>query len=129
MLQNLRGIKLMRDLTRGGMATNAKEIAVAAGVDMWLEERAIPVGDATRGAAEMLGLDPLYLANEGKFMTVIAPAEAEEAVALMRAHPLGRDACVIGEVRAGKGNVYLKTALGGTKFLDMLAGAPLPRIC
>lgn len=129
LLKNLPGIKLMRDLTRGGLATNAREIAAAAGVDMWLEERAIPVGGATRGAAEMLGLDPLYLANEGKFITVIAPDEAEEAVALMRAHPLGRDACVIGEVRAGKGNVYLKTALGGTKFLDMLAGAPLPRIC
>ncbi|SHI94893.1 hydrogenase expression/formation protein HypE [Desulfofundulus thermosubterraneus] len=129
LLRALRGIKIMRDLTRGGMATAAKEIAAAAGVDIWLEEQAIPVGAATRGAAEMLGLDPLYLANEGKFMTVITPEEAEDAVALMRAHPLGRDACIIGEVRAGRGNVYLKTALGGTKFLDMLAGAPLPRIC
>lgn len=129
LLHALRGIKLMRDLTRGGMATAAKEIATAAGVDVWLDEQAIPIGAATRGAAEMLGLDPLYLANEGKFMTVIAPEEADRAVALMRAHPLGRDACIIGEVRAGKGNVYLKTALGGTKFLDMLAGAPLPRIC
>ena len=129
LLRALRGIKLMRDLTRGGMATAAKEIATAAGVDVWLDEQAIPIGAATRGAAEMLGLDPLYLANEGKFLTVIAPEEADRAVALMRAHPLGRDACIIGEVRAGKGNVYLKTALGGTKFLDMLAGAPLPRIC
>lgn len=129
LLGELRGIRLMRDLTRGGLATAAKEIAAAAGADLWLDERAIPVGAATRGAAEMLGLDPLYLANEGKFVTIIAPEEAEEAVALMRAHPLGRDACIIGEVRAGKGNVYLKTALGGTKFLDLLAGAPLPRIC
>ncbi|MEW5762537.1 MAG: hydrogenase expression/formation protein HypE [Bacillota bacterium] len=129
LLREFSGVRMMRDLTRGGLATAAKEIAAAAGVDLWLEERAIPVGDATRGAAEMLGLDPLYLANEGKFLTVIAPEEAEEAVALMRAHPLGQNACVIGEVRAGKGNVYLKTALGGTKFLDMLAGAPLPRIC
>jgi len=129
LLHALRGIKMMRDLTRGGLATAAKEIATAAGVDIWLEEQAIPVGAATRGAAEMLGLDPLYLANEGKFMTVITPEEAEEAVALMRAHPLGRDASIIGQVRAGQGNVYLKTALGGKKFLDMLAGAPLPRIC
>jgi hydrogenase expression/formation protein HypE len=123
------GVRLMRDLTRGGLATAAKEIAVTAGVDIWLSESAIPVGPVVRGAAEMLGVDPLYLANEGKFLTVIAPEKADQALALLRDHELGREARIIGEVRSGGGNVYLKTALGGTKYLDLLAGAPLPRIC
>lgn len=125
----VQGIKLMRDLTRGGLATAAKEIAMAAGCDIWIEESAVPVQPEVRGAAELLGLDPLYLANEGKFMAVVSPGAAEAALEVMHSHPLGRDAAVIGEVGAGKGNVYLKTAFGGRKFLDMLAGAPLPRIC
>ncbi|MEW6446738.1 MAG: hydrogenase expression/formation protein HypE [Bacillota bacterium] len=123
------GVKLMRDLTRGGLATAAKEIAMAAGCDISIEEAAVPVRSEVRGAAELLGLDPLYLANEGKFMAVVSPAVVEAALQVMRSHPLGKSAAVVGEVRAGKGNLYLKTAFGGTKSLDMLAGAPLPRIC
>lgn len=129
LLAGLEGVKLMRDLTRGGLATSAKEIAASSAVDLWLGETDIPVGAGVRGAAEMLGVDPLYLANEGKFLAVVAPGEAEQALALMRADELGRDARIIGEVKAGAGNVFLKTALGGTKYLDLLAGAPLPRIC
>ncbi len=124
-----RGVRLMRDLTRGGLATSAKEIAVSAGMDIWLSESEIPIGLAVQGAAEMLGVDPLYLANEGKFLAVVAPTEVEKALTLLRADELGREARIIGEVKAGGGNVFLKTALGGTKYLDLLAGAPLPRIC
>jgi len=119
----------MRDLTRGGLATAVKEIALAAGVDIWLEEDALPVTPAVQGAVQLLGLDPLYLANEGKFLAVVAPREAEAALAVLRRHPLGRQAAVVGEVKPGKGGVYLRTPLGGTKILDLLAGAPLPRIC
>ncbi|MEW6181890.1 MAG: hydrogenase expression/formation protein HypE [Bacillota bacterium] len=123
------GVRLMRDLTRGGLATAVKEIAVGAGCDIYISEAAVPVLPAVKGAAEMLGLDPLYLANEGKFVALVAADAAEEALAVLKDHPLGKDARVIGEVSEGRGNVYLKTAYTGTKFLDMLAGAPLPRIC
>ncbi|MBE0465772.1 MAG: hydrogenase expression/formation protein HypE [Candidatus Desulforudis sp.] len=129
LLAELDGVKLMRDLTRGGLATSAKEIAVSSRVDIWLNEAEIPVGSSIRGAAEMLGVDPLYMANEGKFLAVVAPEEAEEALSLMRSDELGREARIIGEVKSGRGDVFLKTALGGTKYLDLLAGAPLPRIC
>jgi len=129
LLREVQDVKLMRDLTRGGLATAAKEIALATGRDIYVEEAAVLVRPEVRGAAELLGLDPLYLANEGKFLAVVAPEAAEKALAVLQAHPLGKDAAIIGEVQAGRGNVYLKTAFGGTKFLDMLAGAPLPRIC
>ncbi|WP_338823838.1 Carbamoyl dehydratase HypE [Moorella humiferrea] len=129
LLKEIRGIKIMRDLTRGGLATTAKEIASACCLDIWLDENCIPVDAGVKGAAEMLGLDPLYLANEGKFMVIVSPEEAEKAAAVMQGHELGRDARIIGEVKPGKGNVYLSTSLGGTKFLDLLAGRPLPRIC
>lgn len=123
------GLRLMRDLTRGGLATAVKEIAVSAGRDIRLEEEAVPVSRHVRGAAEMLGLDPLYLANEGKLMAVVAADRVDEALELMRGHEFGRRAAVIGEVQEGTGQVFLRTALGGTKHLDLLAGAPLPRIC
>lgn len=125
----VRGVKLMRDLTRGGLATCAKEIALASGKDFYLEEEAVPVEKEVRGAAEMLGLDPLYLANEGKFLAVVSPEEAANAVEILKEDPLGKEARIIGEVKEGRGNVYLHTALGGSKFLDLLVGAPLPRIC
>ncbi|OAT85576.1 hydrogenase expression/formation protein HypE [Desulfotomaculum copahuensis] len=123
------GVKIMRDLTRGGLATAVKEIALAAGVDFRLEEEALPVRDVVRGAAEMLGLDPLYLANEGKFLAVVDAKEAQTALDVLREHPLGRRTCAIGRVEAGRGNVYLQTVMGGTRLLDLLAGEPLPRIC
>jgi len=129
LLDNCPGIKFMRDPTRGGVATTAKEIAAAAKVDIYLEETALPVRDAVTGACELLGLDPLYLANEGKFLAIVDPAAADAVLARLRAHPLGRDAAVIGEVKAGPGNCYLRTVYGGTRYLDLLAGEMLPRIC
>lgn len=128
-LRKFPGIKLMRDLTRGGLATNAKEIAMSAGVDFWLDETALPVDDSVKGLTDLLGLDPLYLANEGKFLVVVAPEEAPELLRFLREDLAAADACQIGDIKDGKGNVYLKTALGGARPLNMLAGAPLPRIC
>ncbi|MGI6604726.1 MAG: hydrogenase expression/formation protein HypE [bacterium] len=129
LLTSCHGIRFMRDLTRGGLATAVKEVALAASVDIWLVEEALPVARAVRAGADVLGLDPLYLANEGKFLAIVAREEAEHALTVLKEHRLGRAAAVIGEVREGRGNAYLKTALGGTKFLDLMAGAPLPRIC
>lgn len=129
MLQNFKGIKFMRDLTRGGLVTNAKEIAMAAGADFWLEETALPVDEQVKGITELLGLDPLYLANEGKFLVVVAENEASALLSFLKENLAAPEAALIGEVRAGKGNVYLNTALGGVRQLNMMAGAPLPRIC
>jgi len=123
------GVKMMRDLTRGGLATAVKEIALGAGVDIWLEEPSIPVDDQVRGALEILGLDPLYMANEGKFVIFAAPEDAPEVMRILASDPLGEKAAIIGQVAPGKGSVLLKTMLGGTKILDLLAGDPLPRIC
>lgn len=127
--EKLGGVKLMRDLTRGGLATSTKEIADSAGCDIWLNETDVPYDQVAKGASEMLGVDLLYMANEGKFLAIVAPEDAEEALSLMRDHQYGQNARIIGEVREGKGDCFLKTALGGTKYLDMLAGTPLPRIC
>ncbi|WP_347488473.1 hydrogenase expression/formation protein HypE [Desulfoscipio sp. XC116] len=129
LLDGCPGVKLMRDLTRGGLASAAKEVAESCGMDVHIEEASVPVDREVRGAAEMLGLDPLYLANEGKFLAIVTAGESDRALELLQASPYGKGAVIIGEVRAGKGNVYLQTVLGGTKFLDLLAGAPLPRIC
>lgn len=122
-------IKFMRDPTRGGLATTAKEIALSSGYDLWLEEAAIPLRDEVRGATEFLGLDPLYLANEGKVLTIVGPDQAEEIIQWMQGLPDGKDAAIIGEVRTGQGRVLLQTPLGGTRLVDMLTGSPLPRIC
>ena len=129
MIDKFSGIKLMRDLTRGGMATNAKEIAMSARVDFWLEEAKLPVDDQVKGVTELLGLDPLYLANEGKFLTVAAPGEADELLKFMQQDLGAANARIVGEIRQGAGNVYMKTTMGGARPLNMLAGAPLPRIC
>jgi hydrogenase expression/formation protein HypE len=128
-LEEVPGVKMMRDLTRGGLATAVKEIALGAGADIWLEEPAIPVDDQVRGGLEILGLDPLYMANEGKFVVFAAPEDVPGVMRIMKSHPLGGGAAVIGRVAAGRGNLLLKTMLGGTKLLDLMAGDPLPRIC
>jgi len=128
-LKRFKGIKFMRDLTRGGLATNAKEIALASGMDFWLDEEALPVEENVKGVTELLGLDPLYLANEGKFLAVVAAGEADELLKFLKEEMSSGEACLIGEIQAGGGNVYLRTALGGTRKLNMMAGAPLPRIC
>lgn len=129
LLKNFKTIKLMRDPTRGGLATTIKELAHGCNSNIVLFEKEIPVSPGVAGAAEMLGLDPLYLANEGKVVIIASPLEGDEIVACMRSHHLGRKAGIIGEVREGRGDVYLKTALGGTRFIDMLSGQQLPRIC
>jgi len=124
------GIKAMRDPTRGGLATVMNEFAISSNTAISLIENAIPVRDAVRGACELLGFDPLYLANEGKLVAVVAPEDVQAVLAAMRAHPLGVDAVVIGTViDKPKGRVLLETSVGNTRILDMLSGEQLPRIC
>ena len=129
LLKKFTGIKFMRDLTRGGLATNAKEIALQSRIDIWLDEESIPVDETVKGATEMLGLDPLYLANEGKFLAVVSENETNAIIEYLRDTLQSRNPRIIGHVSEGKGEVFLKTGLGGTRRLNMLTGAPLPRIC
>jgi len=120
----------LRDPTRGGLATVLNEVAGQAGVGIEIEERAIPVRDAVRAACELLGLDPLYVANEGKLVAFVAPAVAAAVLARMRADEYGREAAVIGQVTAEHpGRVVLRTPLGARRIVDMLTGEQLPRIC
>lgn len=120
----------LKDPTRGGVATSLNEIAITSEASVALDEQAIPVHAGVRGACEILGLDPLTIANEGKLLAVVAADKAGAALEAMRAHPLGREAAIIGEIRADPpGMVFLRTDIGGTRVLDMLVGDPLPRIC
>lgn len=122
--------RVLRDPTRGGLATTLNEIARQSGVGMMLEERAIPIDPQVAAACELLGLDPLYLANEGKLIVVCAETDAEAALAALRAHPLGRDAARIGTVVEDSHHfVQLRTGFGGSRMVDWLSGEPLPRIC
>jgi hydrogenase expression/formation protein HypE len=124
------GVHCLKDPTRGGIATTLNEIALSSEVAIALDERSIPVHPDVRGACEILGLDPLTIANEGKLIAVVAPEVADAALEALRAHPLGRDAANIGEIRAEPpAMVFLRTDIGGTRVLDMLVGDPLPRIC
>jgi hydrogenase expression/formation protein HypE len=123
-------IHCLRDPTRGGAATTLNEIAKRAGVGMLLREQSIPVRESVKGACEVLGLDPLYVANEGKLLAIVKPEMAEAVLAQMRAHPLGKDAAIIGQVVADHpGMVLMKTEIGGTRVLDVMFGEQLPRIC
>ena len=120
----------LRDSTRGGVGTVCNELARDSNLTIVLEESSLPVRPAVAAACELLGIDPLYVANEGKFVAVVAHEEAEAALAAMRAHPRGADAVRIGEVQSEPpGIVVLLTTLGGTRIVDMLVGDPLPRIC
>jgi hydrogenase expression/formation protein HypE len=120
----------LRDPTRGGVASALNEIAASAGVGVHIDEAALPVLEEVRGACEILGLDPLYVANEGKLVAFVDPARADQALARMRAHRLGRDAAIIGTaVTAHPGRVLLRSRIGGTRVVDMLTGEQLPRIC
>ncbi|GGU50255.1 hydrogenase expression/formation protein HypE [Lentzea flava] len=124
------GVRIMRDATRGGVATVLNEIARAANVAVVVDEDAVPVRQEVRGAAELLGIDPLYVACEGRFVAVVDAAEADRAIDVLRDHPLGAHAAVIGRVAADPaGLVLLKTGFGGTRICDVLVGDPLPRIC
>lgn len=123
-------IHCLRDLTRGGLASALNEIAEVARVRINLEERAIPLREDVRGACEILGFDPLYVANEGRFIAIVAAADAERALVLMRAHQLGVDAALIGHVTAhDTGWVTMKSRIGVNRVVDMLSGEQLPRIC
>jgi hydrogenase expression/formation protein HypE len=124
------GTRWMRDATRGGVATVCNELARDANVTVVLEEAAIPVRPPVAAACELLGIDPLSVANEGKLVAIVPPAEADAALAAMRAHPYGGEAVRIGVIGADPpGIVVLRTAFGGTRIVDMLVGDPLPRIC
>ena len=124
------GVRGLRDATRGGVATICNEVARAAGVAVVLEEEAVPVRPDVRGACELLGIDPLYVACEGRLVAVVDGDQVEAAMAALRAHPLGEGAAVIGRVRDDPpGLVLLKTSFGGTRIVDLLVGDPLPRIC
>ena len=130
MLEVSRDIHCLRDPTRGGLSTTLNELARQSQVAIWIEEGRIPVKEEVRGACELLGLDPFFLANEGKLIGIVAAEEAEKILAAMRAHPLGKDAALIGEVRKEPaGKVILRTSIGSNRILDMLVGEPLPRIC
>jgi hydrogenase expression/formation protein HypE len=124
------GVRALRDATRGGVATILNEVAAAAGVGVLVNEDAIPVSPVVRGASELLGIDPMYVACEGRMVAVVDGGEADRALAALRSHPLGADAAIIGEITADPpGIVLLKTAFGGTRIVDLLVGDPLPRIC
>jgi hydrogenase expression/formation protein HypE len=130
MLGASKEIRCMRDPTRGGVASSLNEIAAQSGVKIQIEETNIPVRDEVKGACELLGLDPLYVANEGKLLAIVAPEAAESIVESMRRHPLGRSATIIGTVGEKRaGLVTMRTLFGSTRIVDMLAGDQLPRIC
>ena len=122
--------RFMRDATRGGVATVLNEIAQAARCGIELSETAVPLRETVKGFCEVLGLDPLYLANEGRLVAVVPPDQAARALAAMRGHPLGVGACRIGQiVERRPGQVVMHTVLGGERIVDMLVGDQLPRIC
>ncbi len=124
------GLHVLRDPTRGGVATTLKEIARQSGVTLTIDEAAIPIKPQVKGLCGILGLDPLYVANEGKLLAFVAPDRADEALAALRRQPLGSDAAIIGTVeQGGAGRVRLQTTVGGMRIVDMLAGEQLPRIC
>lgn len=124
------GLRWMRDPTRGGVATSLNELARDCGLGVLLEEAAIPIRDAVRGACELLGLDPLHIANEGQFLAVVAPEYADAALLALRETPGGHQAATIGEIAEQPAETVLgTTAYGGTRVIDMLVGDPLPRIC
>jgi hydrogenase expression/formation protein HypE len=123
-------LHVLRDPTRGGLGTTMNEIACQSEVAVLLEESAIPVRQAVRSACELLGFDPLYVANEGKLVAVVAEEDAEAVLTAMRSAPYGGEACRIGEIAAApQGRVLMRTALGTTRVVQMLAGEMLPRIC
>ena len=123
-------IHALRDPTRGGLATTLNEIARQSGVGMMLREEAIPVRQEVEAACEFLGLDPLYVANEGKLICICAPEHADALLAVMRAHPLGAEAAIIGAVHADPHHfVQMETGFGGKRIVDWLTGEQLPRIC
>jgi hydrogenase expression/formation protein HypE len=134
LVQSLLGVgtevRVMRDPTRGGVATVLNELAMEANVGIAVDEDAIPVAPAVQGACEILGIDPMYVANEGKMLAIVSGDAADEALTALRSVPGGENAALIGEVQEQpQGMVLIRTAFGGTRIMDMLIGDPLPRIC
>jgi hydrogenase expression/formation protein HypE len=130
MLKKTKKIHTLRDPTRGGLATTLKEIATDSGYCILIEEDLIPVPPGVRGACELLGLDPLYIANEGILSAIVSSDAAESVLKTMKKHPLGKESRIIGEVqKSPAGMVLLKTVIGGTRIIEMLSGDQLPRIC
>lgn len=124
------GVRALRDPTRGGLATAINELCRSSGTGALLYEADIPVRRPVEAACEILGVDPLYLANEGKLIAIVAPEEADRALAALKAHPLGMEAAIIGEITEDPdGFVQMETPLGGRRMVDWLVGDPLPRIC
>jgi hydrogenase expression/formation protein HypE len=124
------GIRFMRDPTRGGLATTLKEVAVESKRCIRIKEGSVPVAPQVKGACDLLGLDPLYVANEGALIAVVSPEAADPVLGAMRSHPYGSGARIIGEVaEKPEGLVLLETAIGGTRIIEMLQGEQLPRIC
>ncbi len=130
MLETGAAIRCMRDPTLGGVSSALNEIAAQSKVGMAVDEQEIPIHEEVRGACEMLGLDPLYVANEGKLIAIVEEKAADRLLAAMRSHPLGRDARAIGTVTdQHPRTVVMRTAFGTTRIVDMLSGDQLPRIC
>jgi hydrogenase expression/formation protein HypE len=127
---SVEAIHCLRDPTRGGVATTLNEIALTSDVCIQIEEDRIPVREEVHGACEILGLDPLYVANEGKLIAIVAPEVANQIVERMKSNRYGTESCIIGEVKTEpRGIVSMVTGFGGTRIVDMLAGEQLPRIC
>jgi hydrogenase expression/formation protein HypE len=123
-------VHVLRDPTRGGVASALNEIAETCGAGIRIDESSIPIPDDVHGACEILGLDPLYVANEGKALVFVSRDDAEKVLAAMRGHELGKDAAIIGSVVSDHpGTVVMKTKIGGTRVVSMLSGEQLPRIC
>ena len=130
MLAASKDVRVLRDPTRGGLASTLNEIAQRSRVALVVDEESLPLQPEVEGLCEILGLDPLYVANEGKLIAVVPAADAEAVLAAMQAHPLGQHAALIGEVEAEPASVvYLRTCVGGTRIVDVPAGEQLPRIC
>ena len=130
MLEVCPDIHVLRDPTRGGIASSLNEIAESANKGIVIHEDTIPIDEEVRGACEILGLDPLYVANEGKLLAFVSAAESESLLSTMKAHPLGRNSVIIGEVVGDHpGTVLMKSRIGGSRVVDMLSGEQLPRIC
>ena len=123
-------VRFLRDPTRGGIASTLNEIAASSGLSLAIEEQALPLSQSVRGFCDALGLDPLYVANEGKVVVVVAPEEETRALAVLRAHPFGRQAQTLGAVeKTARPSVRLRTTMGGARLVEMLSGDQLPRIC
>ena len=130
MLEVCPNIRCMRDPTRGGVSSALNELAAASKVGVELRETALPLCAEVRAACEMLGLDPLYVANEGKLLAVVPPGDADRLLEAMRGHPLGRNSAIIGEVVSDHaGMVTMRSLIGGERVVTMIAGEQLPRIC